>query len=150
MTTPEPENRVGEGALADEASALVPMPPRRRSLRRIGCSVLLIIWFAVLLLPCLLVYVATTGEVALATGSLPGQEVRLWLMTEDRDRGIGISTASVAGGSSATTACLQTDVRYLMWAGRGENSTYCECYTRSSADAAWIAAESLQGACPAR
>ncbi len=128
-----------------------PAPRRRGPLRRIGCGLILALWFLLLLTPCALVYLATKGEVTIPTGSVPGQEVRLWLMTEDRNRGIGISTASVSGGNGTTDICLQTDVRYLLWAGHGDNSTYCECYTRPGADASWTsAAATVQGACQAR
>lgn len=130
---------------------VAPIPKRLSPLRRVGCGLILVVWFLLLLTPCALIYLATQGEITIPTGSVPGQEVRLWLMTEDRNRGIGVSSAAVIGGNGTTDICLQTDVRYLLWAGRGENASYCECYARASADAAWTsAAAAIPGACRSR
>ncbi len=145
---PEVENEPSD---SEPVLPVAPVPPRRSRLRRVGCGVILAIWFLLLLTPCVLVYLATQGEITISTGSVPGQELRLWLMTEDRNRGVGISSAAVAGGNGTTDICLQTDVRYLLWAGRGENASYCECYTRTSPDVAWTsAAAAIPGVCPSR
>jgi hypothetical protein len=44
---------------------------------------------------------------------------------------------------------MQTDVRYFLWEGEGENATYCDCYQRANADAPWGYRGSTPGACGA-
>lgn len=107
-------------------------PPRRNPLRRLGCIIALVIWFAVLLLPCMLIVMATQQEVVISTGSAPGQSIRLWLISEIDERGFALSSGSVHERSEASM-CVQTDVRFLLWAGRADPVSYCECYERDTA-----------------
>jgi hypothetical protein len=102
----------------------------------------------VLLTPCALIYFAVQQEVTIPLGSAPGQELRVWLVMESRTRGLGVSTGHVASQSD-TSLCVQTTTNYLLWAGRGQNAQYCECYTRTEPDLSWAYAGSTQGACPA-
>lgn len=139
-----------------EAPDLVPQPapeaqpPKPRSpIRRAGCILALIIWFAILLLPCFLIVLATQEEITITTGDVPGQQTRLWLISEAEERGIALSTGSVFP-TSDTAVCIQTDVNYFLWTGSEQPSTYCECYERASADASWSYLDSTQGACSTR
>ena len=121
--------------------------PRRRSpLRRAGCIIALLIWFAILLLPCFLIVLAVQGEITISTGSAPGQQTRLWLISEPDERGLALSSASVTQ-SDANALCVETSVRFLLWTGKTEPSVYCECYARASADAPWSATEMTAAAC---
>lgn len=108
------------------------LPVRRSPIRRLGCIIALVIWFAVLLLPCLLIVMATQQEVVISTGSAPGQNIRLWLISEIDERGFALSSASVRRQDEASV-CVQTDVRFLLWAGSADPVSYCECYQRDSA-----------------
>lgn len=121
--------------------------PRRHSrLRRAGCIIALLIWFAILLLPCFLVVLAVQGEITVSTGGAPGQQTRLWLISEADERGLAISSASVTQ-TEPNALCVQTDVRFLLWSGKAEPSVYCECYVRENADTPWAAADTISGAC---
>lgn len=111
-------------------------PKRRSPLRRIGCGVLLVIWFALLLTPCFLITLAVQQEVRISTGGAPGQELRVWLLMEVDTRGVGVSTGTVKSQTD-TNMCVQTDIRYFLWQGSEESVSYCECYQRSSADDVW-------------
>jgi len=105
----------------------------------------LVIWFSVLLLPCLLIVMATQQEVVISTGGAPGQNIRLWLISEIDERGFAFSSASVSQRSESLT-CVQTDVRFLLWAGKADPVSYCECYERDSAgNLAFI--EATEGVC---
>lgn len=120
--------------------------PRRRPLRRTGCILGLLIWFAILLLPCFLIVLAVQGEITLTTGSAPGQQTRLWLVSEPDERGLAVSSAAVTErGSNAL--CVETSVRFYLWAGQAEPSLYCECYERTSADAPWTTTGTANAAC---
>ncbi len=130
-----------EAAITPEST-----PPPRRPIRRIGCGVVLVIWFLVLLLPCGLIVLAVQQEIVISTGSAPGQQTRLWLIGEPTERGFGISTAAVAP-TADNAICVQTDVRFLLWAGQADPLNYCECYERANADAEWVSVSSSDGAC---
>ncbi len=108
-----------------------------RRLRRTGCVLLLIIWFAALLLPCFLFYLATQQEVVVSQGDLPGQEIRIVLLMDAGKRGIGFwSTAATTNLEGDT--CLITYVRYILWEGQGDPVSYCECYVRDTASSGWL------------
>lgn len=126
------------------------IPPRRRSpIRRVGCTILLILWFALLLLPCALIVIASQGEVSISQGGLPGQAIRLWLINEIDERGFGFASTSITQPADPNTICLQTDTRFLLWAGRAEPVSYCECFARADSDAEWGFSTSHEGVCRA-
>lgn len=120
--------------------------PRRSPLRRAGCIVALVIWFAILLLPCFLVVLAVQQEISIPTGGAPDQRLRLWLISEADERGLALSTASVHQ-QTATEICVQTDVRFLLWAGSAEPLSYCDCYERGGESAEWASTSSSVGQC---
>lgn len=123
------------------------LPPRRSPLRRLGCTIAVIIWFIVLLTPCLCIVLASQGEIAVRLGDVPGQSFRLWLLNESRQRGIGISRPTVYASEEQNQVCLQTDVSFILWIGSAEAITYCECYTQLDDNAAWELLSNLQTAC---
>lgn len=124
---------------------------RFRSLRRIGCAGLLVIWFAILLLPCILIVLATRQEIVIWQGDLPGQHIRIWLIMDEDTRGLGISTTAAHRVEGDTLGddnmCLQTNVSYWLWQGKGEPVSFCDCFTRSGQSEAWNLAETYNGAC---
>lgn len=119
----------------------------RSPLRSVGCAVAVLIWAILMLIPFLLFALAVRGEISLNTGVAPEQRLRVWLIMEPAQRGIGISTAAAV--SSGDNTCVQTEVRFVLWQGRPEEPrTYCECYRRAD-DGGWIALGAQDGACPA-
>lgn len=111
--------------------------PRRKSpLHRIGCAALVAIWLLVMLLPCFLIMLATQQEIIISQGELPGQEIRVRLIMEIDQRGIGLWTTQTVQGELGDI-CLITTVGYILWEGEGEPAQYCVCYTRADATAAW-------------
>ncbi|MBE2184068.1 MAG: hypothetical protein IAE89_11625 [Anaerolineae bacterium] len=111
-------------------------PPQRSRLRRVGCWVLVVIWFLVLLLPCFFFALAINQEIVIPTGSVPGQNIRIWLIMETHARGLGVSSAA-AFSETENAACLQTQTNFLLWSGSAEPVQSCECYQRDSADEVW-------------
>jgi hypothetical protein len=125
----------------------LPLVLRRRSpLRRAGCIVALVIWFALLLLPCFLIVLAVQQEIIITTGSVPGQQTRLWLISEAEERGLAISTASIRQ-SDENAVCVETDVHFMLWAGKADPTSYCDCYQRANASVPWSQASTASGAC---
>ena len=137
--------------MSDENAEFTPepipeAPPRRSPIRRAGCIVALVIWFVILLLPCFLIVLAVQQEIVITTGSAPGQELRLWLISEADERGLGLSSASVYQ-SSANALCVETNVHFLLWTGHSDPVLYCDCYQRASASAEWAQTDSTAGEC---
>src|SRR5215204_715121 len=124
--------------LSETSDVVVEPAPRKSILRRPGCLIGLAIWAVLICSPCIILYFVTTGEITVTLGDAPGQQLRVWLINEPRERGLGISSPMVFGGSSdATVMCVQTDVRYLLWMGSADPNIYCDCYQRPERDGEW-------------
>jgi hypothetical protein len=121
------------------------VPPKPSRIRRIGCTIAVILWFLLLLTPCLVIVLATHGEISVSTGSAPEQRTRIWLIMEARSRGLGVSTASAHESDGQT--CVQTDVQFWLWQGSEEPTSYCECYTHQGDT--YTFSGSTQGQCAA-
>lgn len=120
------------------------MPLTRSRIRRIGCWFGIVIWLVLLLLPCIAILLISQGEISIQTGDLPGQSFRVWLIQDSKERGLGIANPSVSTRADEVT-CLQTTTSFLLWMGKGEPSSYCECYTRTGDS--WRQASTTQGSC---
>jgi hypothetical protein len=103
-----------------------PTPAKR--LRRLGCVAGLLLWLVVMLIPCFFIALAVQQEIVITQGSAPNQVLRFWLINEADHRGVGMSSASLHSGSQDNGICVQTDVRFLLWTGQSEPTSYCECY----------------------
>ena len=101
-------------------------------LKRPGCVLGLILWFVVLLTPCFLIMLAVRGEISVTTGPAPEQRLRIWLIQEADQSGIGLSNASIQGGGESL--CVQTNVHFVLWRGEAQPTQYCECYTLAGSD----------------
>lgn len=128
----------------DETIVKPPMSP----LRRLGCAVALVFWFALLMLPCFFFMLLRDGEIVMPQGELPGQEIRVWLVSEIDQRGFGLSRPVIIPGSDPNQMCMVTHVDYYLWAGESESISYCECYMRdlSAEISPWLPVE---GTCTA-
>ena len=104
----------------------------RRILRIAGVLVFLIF----LITPCFFITLATQGEIVIGLGSVPGQEMRIWLVMDADQRGIGYSTPSVIAQSDQAV-CVQTNVSYALWEGEADAAVFCDCYARADANSAW-------------
>ena len=120
-----------------------PIKPRSR-LRRIGCGIGFVIWVILLLFPCFAIALIAQGEIAVQLGDVPGQSFRVWLIQDASERGLGIARPSVHTDANSNV-CLQTDTSFLLWMGKGESTSYCECYTHDSDN--WKSVNSAQGSC---
>lgn len=118
---------------------------KKSPLRRPGCVIGLMIWLLLVLSPCLMIVLAVRGEIALTTGSAPEQKLRIWLIQEAGQSGIGVSNVDLLTDSGQL--CVQTNVRFILWRGQAEpaQSQYCECYTRIETD--WQLLRVSQDAC---
>ena len=109
----------------------------------VGC----LISFLITLLPVCLIIGATVlvvrEEITLKTS--PVGEIRLWLVREGNEQGVGLSTMQrVAGGEKSDHVCYRSQVHFLLWRSLAveRQSTYCECYEFDGGR--WT----FSGACP--
>ena len=128
-----------------------PVAPARRSpFKRLGCALLMILWFAILTLPCGLFYLAANGEIRLQHGDIPQPHAHprllISLVSEQNERGLRIESSSVVAGQSLV--CVETAVRFLLWESRGgaQDAQFCDCYD-GDAFAGWTLQQTSAGAC---
>lgn len=114
---------------------------------RAGC---LMIWLPLILLPIIMFNLATSGEIVLWHGAgMPEPESHPWLkatLIMDIDtRGLNITRSSIVSTASDGLTCVQTDVSFWLWAGKGDPAQYCDCYAQNNA--AWTLMSTAAGAC---
>ncbi len=115
-----------------------------RRLRRVGCGVLVALWFLVLLTPCAGFILLVQHEVVWTHSDLPDDTFRVWLIQQIDQRGLGFASARRVDLPNQT-ACTITDVRFVLWQGQGAPNHYCACYTRQ--DNAWTSTATGTDAC---
>jgi hypothetical protein len=97
--------------------------------RYIGFLVFLLVWLFLISLPAFAFVLATRGQIEL--GSTKGQQLRIFLVQEEDAEGLGVEWARPL---SSQTHCLQTSVRYFLWAGQPQNVTFCQCIDPATDD----------------
>ncbi len=130
--------------LSDNNQDAVPTSKSRSLLRRVGCGIGVVVWIILLVLPCLAIALISQGEIAIQLGNVPGQSFRVWLIQDATERGIGIARPSVHTNADSSI-CLQTDTSFLLWLGKGQATSYCECYAHNGGD--WKSVSAAQGTC---
>lgn len=130
-----------------------PIIPQPQTLPgKIGCGIALIFWFALLLLPCGMVWLASGGEVIIGQNVPDASEhprFQLRLIADADNTGLQITRSGVASQSD-DALCLQTQVSYLLWNQEDDGDQgviYCDCYQRESEDAAWTLTTTESGVC---
>jgi hypothetical protein len=120
----------------------------RGPLARLGCAIALVVWAVLILSPCILIALAVQGEINIPTGEAPDQRLRIWLIMEATQRGIGVSSASISESESGQT-CVQTETNFLLWQGQSESISYCECYLHEDGSKDWTPTGTMPGKCEA-
>lgn len=121
-------------------------PGRMSTVRRVGCGLMVVLWFAVLLLPCFLVTLAVQQEIVIGRSGAPGELLRVWLIMEPDQRGVGVSTTALSE-PGADQLCVQTDTRFVLWQGSEPPRVYCECYQRAASEGQWSLMSMENGVC---
>lgn len=128
---------------------------RRHPIHRLGCGLLLVGWFILLMTPCALFYLAANGEIRLwHRDEVPQADVYplllISLISAVDHRGLRIENSSVAlGGADENALCMQIHVRFILWESdeNSQDAAYCDCYQRDDAAAAWQLDRTFGGAC---
>jgi hypothetical protein len=99
-------------------------------LRRLGCILATVLWFAILLLPCVGFYLAIQGEITWERSRFSND--RLWLVRDERQMGIALSDTQPMGSTDAAEVCTRTYVTIWLWSeGTFERIGYCNCEKRT-------------------
>ncbi len=109
-----------------------------------GCFAALLVAVVGASLLLIALSVALRGEARISKGDLG--ELRVWLIRESGNQGLGLSTTRVvAGRESEGEACVRTTARFLMVRSAQEvkDVAFCECYEKQGQT--WVGA----GDCPA-
>ncbi len=120
----------------NETNVTPPSPPKQSRARRTGCAALVALWFLLLLTPCFCLVLATQGEIAIPQGGAPGQMMRIWLIMDADQRGLGVSSTT-ARQPAENAVCVESNTRFILWTGSADPAVSCECYERDSAEAEW-------------
>ena len=140
--------RVGENSGQIEYIVKV---KRRTPLQRLGCAALIGVWLVIMLIPLVLIILAIDGEITLSHGSsMPDRHehprLQIKLIKEPDYRGFQI-TNSTMKQVNEQNLCVQTEVRYFLWQGDGDNAQFCDCYNRGDGGEVWQFAETISGLC---
>lgn len=139
---------LGEEQMVAEAEQSHSAPQVKRGiafyLRRLGCGILLTLWFMLMLWPCVMIQVLVEGEFVVNLSDRPGHEARIFTTQNEDQRGFGFSFASI-NSENDERLCIQTNVRYLMWQGENEPVDYCRCYDR--VEDRWQTAPAVDSKC---
>jgi hypothetical protein len=114
--------------------------PARRMLRSIGLGAAVILWFLLLVTPCLMFTLATHRYLSLPLVGVaePANHplIEIHLLTDIETRGLQITTSHFTERNDRSQ-CITVQVSYLLWAGSGEPASYCDCYLRDEPDQPW-------------
>ena len=129
----------------------MPDTPKRNPIKRLGCALLLVAWFALLMMPCGLFYLAANGEIRLEHGDIPNPHshplLLVSLISERDERGLRIESSFVA--ATEPQLCIETSARFLLWHSSGGNQdvVFCDCYAGGADN--WTLADTSAGSCMA-
>jgi hypothetical protein len=106
-----------------------------RWLKRLFSAVFLVVWLVIMLFPCMAFRLAMQTEVQV------GSNVRVFLIAEDNEEGIGVEWKRPF--TATNQQCVQTAVHYFMWTGEGEDAIFCQCTDSNTGEQL----PSITGAC---
>lgn len=93
-------------------------------LRRLGFTVFIMVWLVIMACPTFTFFLIRNQQ--LTWGDNPNDQIRLFVMQEVGNEGLGIQWTRPADDEAN---CIRTSVRYLMLAGDADNNDVCLCMT---------------------
>lgn len=127
---------------------LMPIPTTRRGKVLFGLA--LVAWFALLMTPCMLFFLAQGGEVVLQHANVPEPHehplLRVNLVMDADNRGFQVTSSHIPLRTEAAV-CVQMAVHYLMWETDETDTAvrYCDCYARDGD--VWRFSQTTTGDC---
>jgi len=141
-------------SINNEQNTDLPIKAKRSLLSRIGCTFFLAIWFVILLTPCALLYLASSGEIRISHSDIPDSydhpRLSIELVTEVESRGLRIVNSSVVDNDlNDDLMCVQTNVRFLLWQTDEDNQdvSFCDCYERAPTESNWTFTQTQPDRC---
>ncbi len=124
---------------------------KRSIFRRVGCGILVVLWFMILLLPIALFLLAVNGDITIPRrGDIPDSHehplIQASLVMEADFRGLRITNTSL-NRIEEDNLCIQTNINFVMWQGDGEPAVFCDCYVRQSSEDEWQLASTVLDRC---
>ena len=94
------------------------------NLKRVGISLLLVLWLILMIVPFVSIVLAARGEIVVGGESEGG--FRLFLLQEKEHQGLGLE---LRRSVESQQDCLKSSVFYLLWRGSSAdiNVSYCQC-----------------------
>ncbi len=119
---------------------------------KLGCGVLLLFWFCILLLPCAMIWLAFGNTLTIPRGNVPESELHprleVQLIMEIDNRGLKFTTTNV-NQIDELNICIENNIDYLLWESDSSATpaTYCQCYQREDNTAQWDFVQQIESAC---
>jgi hypothetical protein len=130
---------------------------KQNPIKRVGCSLLLVLWFTLLLSPCALFYLAANGEIRVWHADIPEAHAHprllIELVSEVDYRGLQFTRSFEVNSSELDDlSCVQTDVSYFLWESVEDNQdvSYCDCYIKDDTESKWQLNETYAEPCSSR
>jgi hypothetical protein len=123
-----------------------------RVIRRLGCGLMIALWFAILLLPGGMFWLATGGEIRIPHINIPEPDYhpffQINLIMNAQNRGLQMTRTSPVT-LDEEHVCVQGNVSYLLWESddTAVSATYCQCYERADSEADWAFTTQATEAC---
>lgn len=123
-----------------------------RFAKRLGCGILLVIWFAILLIPGAMFWLASGRQIQIPQADVPDPHqhplFQVNLIMDAQNRGLQFTQTSIHKIDDLNL-CVQGNVNYLLWQSddTATPATYCQCYERSSSESDWVFTTQSTGAC---
>jgi len=121
-------------------------------LGKLGCNLLIVGWFLVLLLPITMVWLAFGNTITIPRNNIPEAELhprlQIQLIMSVENRGLQISRSNVQR-TDETNLCVENQRSYLLWEDDGSAlpATYCQCYQRADAQSEWVFTRQIENTC---
>ena len=115
-------------------------------------ALLLVLWFALLMLPCGMLWLAVGNTITISRNNIPEPELHprleIQLIMDTDNRGLKFSSTGV-NQADDLTLCVQNNISYFLWENdeSAEPASYCQCYQREDTESEWEFIEQLETAC---
>lgn len=121
-------------------------------LGRLGCGLLVTLWFMLLLLPCAMIWLALGNNITISHANSPEPEqhplFEIQLIMEQDNRGLKFTNSTVQEDDDQNL-CVDINVNYLLWESDSSAvpSAFCQCYQREADSEQWQFTQQFENVC---
>ncbi len=119
---------------------------------KLGCGVLIVLWFVVLTIPCAMIWLAVGNTLTIPHANVPEPEqhprLQIQLIMEIDNRGLKLTSSSL-DQIDETNLCIENNINYLLWKSdaNAAPAIYCQCYQRDNSESEWEFTQQIESAC---